>query len=90
MLTKGIQQRPDKAHPSSLSFDSQVVHAGNQIDVTSGAIRTPIVMPNSYKLPEDPSSLSWSDSQTLFYTRNSGWSRRWQPWSVLKLPRSSA
>jgi methionine-gamma-lyase len=71
-LTNGIQQRPDKAHPSSLSFDSQVVHAGNQIDATSGAIRTPIVMANSYKLPEDPSSLSWSDSQTLFYTRNSG------------------
>jgi cystathionine beta-lyase/cystathionine gamma-synthase len=64
--------RPDKDQPTSLSFDSQAVHSGNLTDATTGAIRTPIVMANSYKLPDDPSSLDWSDSQTLFYTRNSG------------------
>ncbi|SOE74361.1 Cystathionine beta-lyase/cystathionine gamma-synthase [Burkholderia sp. OK233] len=72
MATMNIQQRPDKDEPASLSFASQVVHAGNVTDATTGAIRTPIVMANSYQLPDDPSSLDWSDSQTLFYTRNSG------------------
>lgn len=65
-------QRPDKKQPASLSFDSQAVHAGNSPDATTGAILTPIVMANSYKLPDDPSALDWSDSQRLFYTRNSG------------------
>lgn len=72
MATVNSQQRPDKAEPASLSFASQAVHAGNVIDATTGAIRTPIVMANSYQLPDDPSALDWSDSQTLFYTRNSG------------------
>lgn len=66
------KQRPDKKHPATLSFDSQAVHAGNSPDATTGAIVTPIVMSNSYQLPEDPSGLDWSDSQRLFYTRNSG------------------
>ncbi|MFM0072045.1 aminotransferase class I/II-fold pyridoxal phosphate-dependent enzyme [Paraburkholderia sediminicola] len=72
MAAMNSQQRPDKDEPASLSFASQVVHAGNVIDATTGAIRTPIVMANSYQLPDDPSALDWSDSQTLFYTRNSG------------------
>ena len=72
MAIRNMQQRPDKDQPASLAFDSQAVHAGNVIDATTGAIRTPIVMANSYRLPDDPSSLDWSDSQTLFYTRNSG------------------
>lgn len=63
---------PDKEQPASLAFDSQAIHAGNVADATSGAILTPIVMSNSYRLPEDPSALDWSDSQTLFYNRNSG------------------
>jgi methionine-gamma-lyase len=65
-------QRPDKNQPASLSFDSQAIHAGNSPDATTGAILTPIVMSNSYQLPDDPSGLDWSDSQRLFYTRNSG------------------
>jgi cystathionine beta-lyase/cystathionine gamma-synthase len=66
------KKRPDKKLPASLAFDSQAVHAGNSPDATTGAIVTPIVMSNSYQLPDDPSGLDWSDSQRLFYTRNSG------------------
>jgi methionine-gamma-lyase len=32
------------------------VRAGNSPDTTTGAIQTPIVMANSYKLPDDPSA----------------------------------
>ncbi|MET1043807.1 MAG: aminotransferase class I/II-fold pyridoxal phosphate-dependent enzyme [Microbacteriaceae bacterium] len=62
--------RPDKHDPRSLGAMSQAVHAGNAIDAGTGALRTPIVMANSYALPEDPSSLSWSTSEHSIYTRN--------------------
>jgi cystathionine beta-lyase/cystathionine gamma-synthase len=64
--------RPDKHLPATLSFVTQAVHAGNQVDPGSGAIRTPIVMANSYALPDDPSAMSWSGTDLPIYTRNSG------------------
>ncbi len=67
-----MSTRPDKHHPDSLDFATQAVHAGNEIDRGSGAIRTPIVMANSYALPEDPSQVSWSGTDVPLYTRNSG------------------
>ncbi|NYD65815.1 trans-sulfuration enzyme family protein [Agromyces atrinae] len=51
---------------------TQAVHAGNAIDKGSGAIRTPIIMANSYALPDDPSTMSWSGTDEPLYTRNSG------------------
>lgn len=65
-------QRPDKSDPSSLSFATQAVHAGNISGSKGEPIRTPIVMANAYGLPEDPSEIDWSDTSTLSYTRNSG------------------
>lgn len=64
--------RPDKHDPSTLSEFSQAVHAGNEVDSGSGAIRTPIVLANSYALPDDPSTISWSGTDIPLYTRNSG------------------
>lgn len=67
-----MTERPDKHHPSGLGFHTQAVHAGNAVDTGSGALRTPIVMANSYALPDDPSTLSWSGTDVPLYTRNSG------------------
>ena len=53
MATSNFQQRPNKDEPASLSFASQVVHAGNVTDATTGAIRTPIVMANISRLALD-------------------------------------
>lgn len=66
--------RPDKHDPQSMAFATQAVHLGNAIDPGSGAIRTPLVMANSYLLPEDPTAVNWSDtsSEELVYTRNTG------------------
>lgn len=50
-------------------FSTRCVHAGNGIDKETGAIRRPITMANSYRLPEDASTLNWSDPNNLFYTR---------------------
>ena len=68
--------RPDKERPESLGFATQAVHAGNAVDAGSGAIRTPLVMANSYALPEDPSELSWSGFDVPLYTRNTGANQR--------------
>lgn len=65
----------DAAHPtdwSGFADTTQAVHAGNEVDEGSGAIRTPIVMANSYALPADPSTMSWSGTEEPLYTRNSG------------------
>ncbi len=67
-----MAERPDRHEPSTLAFSTQAVHTGNTADSGSGAIRTPIIMANSYALPDDPSELSWSATDTLLYTRNSG------------------
>ena len=64
--------RPDKHDPHSMAFATQAVHLGNAIDPGSGAIRTPLVMANSYALPDDPTGIDWSDTNGLFYTRNTG------------------
>ena len=68
--------RPDKEHPETLGAATQAVHAGNAVDAGSGAIRTPLVMANSYALPEDPSELSWSGFDVPLYTRNTGANQR--------------
>lgn len=46
------------------------VHAGN--DSSGPSVRTPITMANSYHLPPEPESMSWSGTEQLFYTRNTG------------------
>jgi cystathionine gamma-synthase/methionine-gamma-lyase len=54
----------------NISFQTKCVHSGNGIDKETGAIRRPITMANSYRLPEDASTLDWSDPDQLVYTRN--------------------
>lgn len=53
-----------------VGFSTDCVHAGNDIDKETGAIRRPITMANSYRLPYDASTLNWSDANLLLYTRN--------------------
>jgi cystathionine beta-lyase/cystathionine gamma-synthase len=67
-----MTSRPDKDDPSTLRLLTQAVHAGNSIDSGTGAIRTPLVLANSYALPDDPSEMSWSATDVPVYTRNTG------------------
>jgi methionine-gamma-lyase len=68
----GLRNRPDKRDYTTLGEESWAVHGGNRADDTTGAIRTPIVMANSYRLPHDPTTLDDSDPDALVYTRESG------------------
>lgn len=67
-----MSPRPDKHDPLTLRLLTQAVHAGNAIDPGTGAVRTPLVLANSYALPDDPSEISWSGTDIPLYTRNSG------------------
>lgn len=64
--------RPDRHDHATLTDDTWAVHGGNQADETTGAIRTPIVMANSYRLPSDPTALPEDDPDLLVYIRESG------------------
>ncbi len=66
-----MKSRPDRNDPGTLSELSLSVHAGNMIDSTK-ALRTPLVMANSFQLPDDPSEISWSATSPGLYTRNTG------------------
>lgn len=66
-----MSQRPDRRRAETLSDLTLAVHGGNRLDSTR-ALRTPLVMANSYELPDDPSDISWSASAPGLYTRNTG------------------
>lgn len=55
---------------TQVDFRTKCIHAGNGIDKETGAIRRPLTMANSYRLPEDASAMNWSDPDQLVYTRN--------------------
>ena len=53
-------------------FQTRAVHAGNDVDSETGAIKRPITMANSYELPYDPTDVNWSSASGNLYTRNGG------------------
>lgn len=65
-----MTNQPDKHDYSTVGDATWAVHGGNQIDAGTGAIRSPLIMANSYALPEDPSVMNWSATEGLVYTRN--------------------
>lgn len=52
-----------------IKFLTKCIHVGNDIDKETGAIRRPITMANSYRLPDDASTLNWSNPNNVIYTR---------------------
>ncbi len=67
---KDMKRQPDKHLPASVHETTWAVHGGNKIDHGSGALRTPLIMANSYSLPEDYASMNWSEPKGLVYARN--------------------
>jgi cystathionine beta-lyase/cystathionine gamma-synthase len=80
----------DSPHLLAPHLATLAVHAGNAVDAGSGAIRRPLVMANSYALPDDPSELSWSGTGTPLYTRNGGANQGWLEEKLAALEGGSA
>lgn len=61
-----------RIYENKYRFQTRAVHAGNDADNETGAIKRPITMANSYELPYDTSELNWSSASKNLYTRNGG------------------
>lgn len=68
--------RPEKHDPTTVGEYTRALHGGNEPGVGTGALRRPLVMANSYLLPEDPAGVGWSNPDRLLYTRTTGPTRR--------------
>lgn len=62
----------ERKYGNEFGFLTRAVHAGNDVDKDTGAIKRPITMANSYELPYDPAELNWSSAGKALYTRNGG------------------
>ena len=58
-------------------IDTQSVHTGTDYDAETGAVRRPLHMANSYKLPDDLSKVNYSSTDLLMYARNGNANQHW-------------
>ncbi len=56
---------------------TQAVHTGTAYDEETGAIRRPLHMANSFKLPDDLSQVNYSSTDLLMYSRNGNPNQHW-------------
>lgn len=60
-----------------LGVNTQAIHVGTDYDGETGAVRRPLHMANSYKLPDDLSQVNYSSTDLLMYTRNGSANQHW-------------
>ena len=60
-----------------LDIATRAVHTGNAYDMETGAVRRPLHMANSYKLPDDLSTVNYSSTDLLIYARNGNPNQHW-------------
>lgn len=58
-------------------INTQAVHTGTDYDAETGAIRRPLHMANSFKLPDDLSNVNYSSTDLLMYARNGNPNQHW-------------
>ena len=58
-------------------ISTQAIHTGTGYDAETGAVRRPLHMANSYKLPDDLSTVNYSSTDLLFYSRNGNANQHW-------------
>lgn len=56
---------------------TRAVHTGTDYDMETGAVRRPLHMANSYKLPDDLSKVNYSSTDLLMYARNGNPNQHW-------------
>lgn len=58
-------------------ISTQAVHTGTDYDLGTGALRRPLHMANSFKLPDDLSQVNYSSTDLLMYSRNGNPNQHW-------------
>lgn len=70
-----MAKREDKY--KGLDIATRAVHTGNDYDAETGAVRRPLHMANSYRLPDDLSNFNYSSTDFLSYARNGNANQMW-------------
>lgn len=53
-------------------ISTQAIHTGTEYDMETGAVRRPLHMANSFKLPDDLSQVNWSCGASCLILDSSG------------------
>ena len=61
----------------SFGLATQAIHTGTDYDEGTGAVRRPLHMANSYRLPDDLSNVNYSSTDLLMYARNGNPNQHW-------------
>ncbi|MDO5323782.1 MAG: PLP-dependent aspartate aminotransferase family protein [Clostridia bacterium] len=69
-------------------ISTQAIHTGTDYDAETGAIRRPLHMANSYKLPDDLSQVNYSSTNLLMYARNGNPNQHWLEEKIAALHRA--
>ena len=69
-------------------LSTQAIHTGTDYDAETGAIRRPLHMANSYKLPDDLSQVNYSSTDLLMYARNGNPNQHWLEEKIAALHRA--
>ncbi|MGN0350175.1 MAG: trans-sulfuration enzyme family protein [Roseburia sp.] len=56
---------------------TQAIHTGTDYDLETGAVRRPLHMANSFKLPDDLSQVNYSSTDLMMYVRNGNPNQHW-------------
>ena len=68
----------EKENPfAGYGIATQAIHTGTDYDAETGAVRRPLHMANSYKLPDDLSKVNYSSTDLLMYARNGNANQHW-------------
>ena len=70
-----MAKKENKFHEYGVA--TQAVHTGTDYDEETGAVRRPLHMANSYKLPDDLSQVNYSSTDLLMYSRNGSANQHW-------------
>ncbi|MDD2214401.1 MAG: PLP-dependent aspartate aminotransferase family protein [Oscillospiraceae bacterium] len=66
-------------------ISTRAIHTGTDYDRETGAIRRPLHMANSFKLPADLSTVNYSSTDLLMYARNGNPNQHWLEEKVASL-----
>ena len=69
-------------------ISTRAIHTGTDYDKETGAVRRPLHMANSYKLPNDLSKVNYSATDLLMYVRNGNPNQHWLEEKVASLYRA--
>lgn len=69
-------------------ISTRAIHTGTDYDKETGAVRRPLHMANSYKLPNDLSKVNYSSTDLLMYVRNGNPNQHWLEEKIASLYRA--